>query len=120
MEKTLLNQVTDVLKQRGNSDDQIAEFLADLSKEASERLYVEALAVLDDEDLKAIAATTIPQETNYEVLTRFAKKTGQNPNELMKGFLDEFSRKFLEECQKEKDQPIAPNPPPIINTTPSV
>ncbi len=51
---TKLQQVADILKQKGSTDEQIAQFLTELTKANFAKFYTQALTFLTDEDMAAI------------------------------------------------------------------
>lgn len=102
-DKTRFNQVLEVLKKEGYSNERIAKLTADLTKAASAKFYTEAIATFSDEDMKAIEACTSQEEANFEIRTRFAEKTGKNPDIMMQEFLDTFAQGFLDQYQKDKN-----------------
>lgn len=97
-----LDQVIKTLKEKGATDEQIAQVLAEVTKTAFAKLYTEAVTVFTEEDLKAIDQCVGQEEANFEIMTRYAERTGKNAQEVMQGYLDIFADKFLEEAKKEE------------------
>ena len=102
--KTKFQQVLDVLKEKGYTEDQLAQFAADMTKAGFSKLYTEAMASFSDEDMAVIEACQDQEAANAEIRNRFIQRTGKNPDEEMQKFLDVFSDGFLAEYEKEKTQ----------------
>lgn len=100
--KADLAQVVDVLKKEGLSTEQITKIIEDLTKTAWSKFYTESLAVFSPEDLKAIEECTSQEEANFEIRTRYAEKTGKNPDTAMLEFLNTFAQGFLDQYYKDK------------------
>jgi hypothetical protein len=60
------------------------------------------MAAFSDEDMEVIEKCSSQEEANFEIRTRFAEKTGKNPDLLMQEFLNTFAQGFLGEYQKDK------------------
>lgn len=102
-EKPKLEQVVDLLKQKGYTDDQIAETIEQIGQSGFNELYTEAMAVFTDEDIAAIA--DCPEEAiKDEVLKRFEARTGRNAQIVMQEFLDNFSEAFLAQVQNQEQK----------------
>lgn len=96
-QKPKLQQVIDILKAKGTTDEQIAQIAAGLTKAANDQLYAEITNSLTEEDLKAIDACQNQEEANKEILKRYVEKTGQDPDQKVQQFLDLFAEGFLKE-----------------------
>lgn len=94
-----LAQVVDVLQQKGYSEDQIAEILADLTRASYEKLYSQALLALTDEDLTSIEKAE-DKDVNDEIRYFYKLRTGMDPEEEANKFLADFAKGFLEEMEK--------------------
>lgn len=99
-----LNQVVQILQEKGATEEQITQVLTEVNKTAFARLYTEAMTVFTEEDLKAIEECTGQEEANFEIMTRYSEKTGKNAQEVMQNYLDIFSDKFLEEATSSVPQ----------------
>lgn len=100
-----LQSVAKILQEKGATDEQIAQVLTEITKMAFTRLYNEAMDAFSEEDMKAIDACTSQEEASFEIMTRFAKATGKDAQETVRGYLDEFADKFLEDYKKGQNQP---------------
>lgn len=102
MDKSKLNQVADALKDEGYSDEQVAKLMENLTKDATAKFYTEAIAVFSDEDMKAIDACASQEQANFEIRTRYAEKTGKNPDVAVQEYIDTFAQGFLDAYHKDK------------------
>lgn len=105
--RTKFQQVIDVLKGKGYTEDQIAQFTAELTKTGFANLYTEAMALFTEEDMKAIEACATQEEANEKIKALYTLRTGKDAEAEMQKFLDTFSQGFLDQYEKEKSQPTA-------------
>ncbi len=101
MEQTKLQKVVDVLKEQGCNDEQIAQFLTDLTKASFSKLYTDAVSFFNEEDLKAIEACKDQEEANKLIAQKYREKTGVPAETANQKFLDDFCTGFLNEYQKQ-------------------
>lgn len=99
--KTKMQRVIDILKEKGSTDEQIAQFLTDLSKTNFARFYTQAMASFTDDDMRVIERCK-EEEVETEIKTRYQLRTGKDPQVEMQKFLDDFGTGFLAEYEKEK------------------
>ena len=99
---TKLQQVADILKEKGSSDEQIAQFLAELTKANFAKFYTQAIASFTDEDMAAIEACTTEEQANDKIKELYKLRTGKDAGEEMQKFLDDFAIGFIAEYEKEK------------------
>lgn len=102
--KPALDQLIDLLKENGSSEDQITEFLAKLSNDAAQAIYIDSMNNLTEEDLKAIEATKVPEQADFEIRQRYHKRTGKNPDKVAAAMYEDFAKKFLESYHKHHDK----------------
>lgn len=95
-------KVLEILKKEGISQDDLQKLAEDITKAASVKFYTEMIGALTEEDLAEIEKCTTQEEANMEIRTRFAQRTGENPDKLMQEFLDKFAGGFLKEYKKKK------------------
>lgn len=100
-QKTKFQQVLDILKQKGMSDDEITEFAANLTKTNFTRVYSEAMSVFSEEDLEAVDKATTQDQANQIIAELYQVRTGKDPAVEMQKFLDIFCDGFLREYEKE-------------------
>ncbi len=93
-----LDQVTKILQEKGATEEQITQVLTEVAKTAFAKLYTEAMTVFTEEDLKAIEKCTGQEEANFEIMTRYAERTGKNAEEVLQNYYNIFADKFLEEA----------------------
>jgi hypothetical protein len=119
MDQNKFNQVVDLLKQDGNTNQQVWEFLAELSQQMTNKVFTDVFTTFDEEDLKKIARSTSPQQANFKIRLLYLNKTGKNPDDEVQDLLDKFSDKFLEEYEKRKASPSPKEetPPPSNQST---
>lgn len=100
--KTKIQKVIEALKEQGATEEQIVEFLANLTKTSFSNLYATAAALFTEEDLAAVEACKTQEEISEKVKQLYALRTGKNPEEEAQKFLDVFAEGFLAEYEKEK------------------
>lgn len=101
---TKLQQVADILKEKGSTDEQIAQFLAELTKANFAKFYTQAITIFIDEDMAAIEACTSEEQANEKIKELYKLRTGKDAGEEMQKFLDDFATGFIAEYEKEKTQ----------------
>lgn len=99
---TKFQQVINILKQKGMSDDKIADFAANLTKTNFTRVYAEAMSEFKEEDLSAIDAASSQSEANQMIAKLYQLRIGKDIHEEVQRFLDVFCDGFLKEYEKEK------------------
>lgn len=99
---TKFQQVINILKQKGLSDDAIAEFAANLTKTNFTRVYAEAMSEFKEQDLSAIDAASSQSEANQIIAKLYKLRTGKDVQAEMQRFLDVFCDGFLKEYEKEQ------------------
>lgn len=92
---TKLQQVADILKQKGSTDEQIAQFLTELTKANFAKFYTQALTSLTDEDMAAIEACATEAEANEKIKELYKLRTGKDAEVEMQKFLDDFATGFI-------------------------
>ena len=102
-----LDQVIKILEGKGATEQQITQVLTEVAKTVFAKLYTEAMTSFNEEDLQAIEKATTQEEANFEIMTRYSERTGKNAQEVMQGYYDIFADKFLEEAEKEEQNPAA-------------
>lgn len=98
--KTNMQQVMDIMKAKGATDEQIAQFFQDLTKTNFARFYSQAMALFTEEDMKAVEAIPTDEEAHKKIREIYQQKTGKDPEEEMKKFMDDFAQGFLAEHAK--------------------
>lgn len=98
----IYQKVFEILKAKGATDEQIAKMNEGLARAAYEQLYGLAIKSLTEEDLTVLDNCSNQEEANKEILKRFTLRTGQNPDDIIQKFLDNFAEGFLKEHEKEK------------------
>lgn len=99
MEETNLQKVVDILKEKGSSDEQIAQFLADLTKASFSKLYADGVAVFTETDLKLIESCKDQTAANNVIRQKYLERTGITAEAANKKFLDDFCTGFLKEAK---------------------
>lgn len=102
--KKALDQLIDLLKEQGSSEDQITDFLARLSNDVAQAIYIDSMNNLTEEDLKAIEATKVPEQADFEIRQRYHKRTGKNPDKVAAALYEDFAKKFLESYHKHHNK----------------
>ncbi len=104
--KTKIQKVIEALREQGATDEQVTEFLANLTKTSFSNLYSKVAAFFTEEDLVAVEACKTQEEISEKVKQLYALRTGKNPEEEAQKFLDVFAEGFLAEYEKTKNQPL--------------
>lgn len=100
-----LQELVALYKQDGHSDEEVASLLEEVTKAVSAKFQAEMVANLSDEDLAEIDKCTSQDEANFQIRTRFAQKSGKNPDDILSQMLTDFSTEFIEKYNAEKAAP---------------
>lgn len=95
-------QVLKILKEQGYSEDEIIKITTDLSKLSFSRLYSEAMLAFTPEDLQIIEDCQTDELANEKIRDLYTLRTGKDPDEEAKVFLENFSDEFLKQYEKDK------------------
>lgn len=98
------DEVVHALRAEGLTEEEIVGLTANISREATQRLHAMIVAALDEEDFKALDQIKEHSEADKEIQRRFQEKTGQDPDVLMREFMDKFAEGFLKEYQEKKNE----------------
>lgn len=96
-QKNKFQQVIDILKAKGTTDEQITQISDGLLKAANDQLYAEMMGSLVEEDLQAIDNCSNQEEANKEIKNRYIQRTDKDPDQQLQQFLDNFAEGFLKE-----------------------
>lgn len=99
-----LPQVIEILKQQGLNDDQIAQFLQELTLANFTKLYTEAQVYFTDEDKSEIALCSNQDEANKVIKDKFEEYTGKDIDIELQKFLETFCEGFLQDYQRQLSQ----------------
>ena len=105
-EQTKMQKVVDVMKEKGSTDEQVSQFLTELTKSAFARIYTTGMASFTEEDMQAIEACPDQESANEKIKILYNLRTGRSAAEDTQKFLDDFAQGFLAEYEKEKAQAI--------------
>lgn len=97
MESTKFQQILTILKQKGWTDEQLAQLTEEVAKSVFTQFYTNAVAELTDEDLDQIDKCATQEEANAKIKELYKLRTGIDPDEQATKFYDDFATKFLEE-----------------------
>ncbi|EKE03838.1 MAG: hypothetical protein ACD_20C00144G0003 [uncultured bacterium] len=103
-EQTKMQKVIDVMKEKGSTDEQVSEFLTELTKSAFARIYTVGMASFNEEDMQAIEACSDQNAANEMIKKLYNLRTGRSATEETQKFLDDFATGFLAEYEREKAQ----------------
>lgn len=98
--QTKVQQVVDIMRAKGATEEQIAKFFEDLTKTNFARFYAQAMAVFTDEDMKAIEDCKSDEETNKLIKDLYKQRTNMDAEAEMQKFLDDFAQGFIAEHAK--------------------
>ena|ERR1035437_259215 len=99
---TNFQQVLLILKEQGNSDEQITDFCINLAKTASENFYSEAMLSFNEDDFKTIEDAKSQEEANSLIKNLYKLRTNNDPDQKMQQFYENFSQGFLADYEKDK------------------
>lgn len=99
-----IQEVTEILRKEGMSEEEIQKILEDITKAATVKLQSEMIANLTEEDLAAIDKCSSQEEANYEIRTRFYNRSGKNADSIMQEFLATFAQGFLDKYTLDKSR----------------
>lgn len=107
-----LQDVVAILQKQGQTDDQITDFVDNLTKAAFTRLYGNLIATLSDQEIDEIEALSDQEQADAKIKELYLKHTGKNPDEELKESLDAFAKEFVEQNQTagSTPQPTSQNP----------
>jgi len=104
-QQNTLQRVTDILKEKGSTDEQIIEFIENLMKQCYADLYTSAMEEFTDEDLAAIEAISDDEESKKKIKEIYIARFGKDPDVVIQDNLEAFVNGFAEEYEKEKSLP---------------
>lgn len=99
MDNPKLKEVIEILKKENATQDQIEEILSGIIESAYSKLYSEAMLALTEEDLVSIEHSDETQ-VDEEIIYFYKLRTGKDPDEEVKQFIDNFAEGFLNEYSK--------------------
>lgn len=97
-----LENIIEILKNKGWTDEQIVELTNNITKTSFARLYEQALTSFTDEDMKAVEACQTQEEANEKIRKFYTLRTGKDPDQEAQKFVADFCQGFMAEYQKEQ------------------
>lgn len=104
-----IQQVIEIMRSQGYTDEQISELSAELAKNAYAQLYTEAMASFTEEDLTALDACATDEEANQKIQELYPLRTGQDPEQQVQQFIELFAQNFLDEYAKSQQSSTSQN-----------
>lgn len=101
-QQTKMQKVVEIMKEKGASDEQVSQFLLELTKTNFARLYTTSMTVFTEEDMQAIEACPDQESANEKIKMLYNLRTGRSSAEETEKFLEDFATGFLAEYEKEK------------------
>lgn len=89
------DQVIEILKKEGLSDEQISQFVVNLTKALSEQLYLSLVEQMSEEDMARLNTIDDDTQREQEMRQLFEQKTGQNLQQISDSFVKSFTQEFL-------------------------
>lgn len=96
-----LRKLVIFLREKGYSDDEIADIAEELAKKSSLMLYTNAMAAFTEEDVAAVEKCETDEKANEKIIELYALRTGRNPMEELNLFLTKFAEEFTKAIEKE-------------------
>ena len=93
--KTKLQEVQDVLKTKGYTENEVNEIVMQIYQVASNHFALRALAVLHEDDLVAVDASTDDNKASDELKKKFTERTQKNADDEIKNLIEYFAADFL-------------------------
>lgn len=98
-----LEQVVEILKKEGLSDNQIRGFIEGLTKSLAAQMYTEMVSVLSEDEMKDIEKMVSDRQREVRMLDIFKKKTGKDAQEIANKFVEIFTTEFLKNYQENQN-----------------
>jgi hypothetical protein len=90
-----INELLQVLADRGLSDDAIVNVRDGLWAQANETFMDEVLSSLKDEDLQQVEASGTQEEANQKFMQLYQEKTGKDMQEEMNKIVDQYATDLI-------------------------
>ncbi len=90
------DQVIEILKKEGLSDEKISQFVQSLNNALSQNLYLSIVEKLTEEDMQKLNLISDEVERQKQMQQIFETKSGQNLKNLSDEFIKSFTDEFLE------------------------
>ena len=91
-----LDQVIEILKKEGLSDDQVSMFIQNLTQAFAQHLYLIIAEQLSEQDMIELNKIEDNSEREKQMSMIFEKKNNQKLKNLSDGFVKNYTDKFLE------------------------
>lgn len=102
--KPNLDQVLEILKKEGLSDDAIKGFVETITKSLSMEMYTSMIYVLSDEEMDLIEKLPNDEAREEKLVEVFKQKTGTDPQVLADQYVKTFTESFLENYRTQQAQ----------------
>lgn len=89
------DQVIEILKKEGLTDEQVSQFVQNLTNALSEQLYLSMVEQLTEEEMARLNAITDDVQREQEMRQLFEQNSGQSLQDLSDSFIQSFTREFL-------------------------
>lgn len=112
-----LTKVLNLLKEEGETPEDIAIVLQEITNAASAKLYLEMMAVLTEEDLQLLDKCETQEESDPLLRSLYAKRSEVSPESIVDQFLKTFSQAFIDKYYLDKATAMATpvETPPLPN-----
>lgn len=90
------DQVIEILKKIGLSDEKIAEFVVSLNNALTQQLYMILVKQLGEEDMQRLNLIAEEQDRQNQMRQTFEQKTGKSLKNISDEFIKSFTDEFLE------------------------
>jgi hypothetical protein len=110
--------ILELLKANGESPEDIAQVIQEITNAASAKLTFEMTSVLSEEDMQILNQCKDESEAEPLMRSMYAKKTSISPEALINQFLEIFTRAFIDKYNLDKltamATPVEPAPAPTL------
>ncbi len=97
-----LENVIEILKTEGLKNDQIGEFIANINSMVAQKVHLEIMSALTEEDLAEIEKAK-EEEVNLTINQLYKERTGQDAEEIGDQALDNFVETFVADYKRRKN-----------------
>lgn len=95
-------KVLELLKEEGESPEDIATVVSEITNAASAKLYLEMMAVLTEEDMKLLDKCETQEESDPLLRSLYAQRSETSPESIVNRFLGTFSQTFIDKYSLDK------------------
>lgn len=96
-----LDKVIEILKKEGLNDEQIAKFIENLNNAIAQKVHMELISALTEEDLAEVEKAK-DDEVDLTINQLYKERTGQEASDIGDRALEDFIETFLADYERKK------------------